>query len=300
MKRMIFLAAVLGVTVFSFPARADLNILSTVPEWAALAQEIGGAKVKVTSATSGKQDPHHIEARPSLVARARNADLVLSTGAELETGWLPVVLRESGNARVQPGQPGNFEAARYVTMLEIPARLDRSEGDVHAAGNPHIQTDPRNFFRVAEALAARMSELDSANNAIYAAGLVIFSERWRAAIARWESQAAPLRGANVVAQHSSFTYMNNWLGLRQIATLEPKPGVEPSVAHLGEVVAQTAGKNVRLVLRAAYNSSRPAEWYSQQSHVPVAVLPFTVGGDDKATNLYTLFDVTIARLLGEK
>ena len=145
MNRMIFLATVLGVTVFSFPARADLNILSTVPEWAALAQEIGGAKVKVTSATSGKQDPHHIEARPSLVARARNADLVLSTGAELETGWLPVVLRESGNARVQPGQPGNFEAARYVTMLEIPARLDRSEGDVHAAGNPHIQTTRATF-----------------------------------------------------------------------------------------------------------------------------------------------------------
>ena len=300
MKRSIFLATILGVTVLSFPARADVNILSTVPEWAALAQEIGGAKVKVSSATSGKQDPHHIEARPSLVARARNADLILSTGAELETGWLPVVLRESGNARVQPGQPGNFEAARFVTMLEIPARLDRSEGDVHAAGNPHIQTDPRNILVIAEALAMRMGELDGANKASYAAGFANFSERWRAAITRWEKQAAPLRGANVVAQHSSFTYMINWLGLRQIATLEPKPGVEPSVAHLGEVVAQTAGKNIKLVLRAAYNSPRPAEWFSQQARVPVAVLPFTVGGDDKATNLFTLFDLTIARLLGEK
>ena len=133
------------VAVLALPAQAALNVLATVPEWAALAQEIGGDRVRVASATTALQDPHHIDARPSLIARARNADLLLATGAELEVGWLPVVQRESGNPRIQSGQPGYFEAAGAVRMLDVPARLDRADGDVHAAGNPHIQTDPRNM-----------------------------------------------------------------------------------------------------------------------------------------------------------
>ena len=182
-------------------------------------------------------------------------------------------------------------------MLEVPTRLDRADGDVHAAGNPHIQTDPRNILRVGQALSKRLGEIDTANAAAYQANLARFAERWTVAIARWEKTAAPLRGALVVVQHASFTYLLNWLGMKQIATLEPKPGVEPSAAYPSDVVAKTSGRGVKMVIRAAYNSPRPAEWFSREANVPIAVLPFTVGGDEKATDLFSTFDLTISRLV---
>jgi len=156
-------------TLATAPAWAALNIFATVPEWGALAGELGGDNVKVYVATNALQDPHHVEAKPSLIARARSADLVVATGAELEIGWLPLVTQQAGNPRIQPGKPGYFEATAYVPLLEKPTRLDRADGDVHAAGNPHIQTDPRNILRVAQPLAARLAELDPANAAFFSA-----------------------------------------------------------------------------------------------------------------------------------
>jgi zinc/manganese transport system substrate-binding protein len=285
------------VAALALPAQAALNVLATVPEWAALAQEIGGDRVRVASATTALQDPHHIDARPSLIARARNADLLLATGAELEVGWLPVVQRESGNPRIQSGQAGYFEAAGLVRMLEVPQRLDRADGDVHAAGNPHIQTDPRNMLVVGEALSVRLAQVDPANAAAYRAGYAAFAERWRAQIARWEVQAMPLKGVAVVSQHKAWPYLFDWLGLREVATLEPKPGIEPSLAHLARVREQAAQSRPRMVIRAAYNPGRPAEWLASETRLPVVVLPFTVGGTPEAKDLGTLFDDTVARLL---
>src|SRR5476651_2410805 len=156
------------LVLLSVPAHAALRVFACEPEWGALAQELGGSNVDVSVATNALQDPHQIQAKPSLIARARNADLVACTGAELEIGWLPVLLQQSGNAKVQPGQPGNFAAADFVKKLEIPSQVDRSQGDVHAAGNPHIQTDPRNIAQVATALAARLQQVDSAHASQYA------------------------------------------------------------------------------------------------------------------------------------
>jgi zinc/manganese transport system substrate-binding protein len=283
--------------LLALPAHAGLKVFATVPEWGALAKEIGGDKVEVFTATNGLQDPHHVQARPSLIARARNADLVVATGAELEVGWLPVVQRESGNPRVQPGQPGYFEAAAAVRMLDVPGRLDRAEGDVHAAGNPHIQTDPRNILKVGATLAARMAQLDAADAATYQANWKAFSERWRAALARWEKQAAPLRGVAVVVQHKAYPYLEDWLGLKEVAALEPKPGVEPSAAYLGKLLAEVAANPPRLVIRSAYQSAQASEWFGREAKVPVVVVPFTVGGDERATDLFGLFDDTLERLL---
>src|SRR6185437_13395596 len=182
-------------------AHAALNVFATVPEWGALVTELGGDKVKVYVATNALQDPHHVEARPSLIARARSADLVVATGAELEVGWLPLVLQQAGNDKVQPGAPGYFEATSVVGMLGKPARLDRAEGDVHPMGDPHIQTDPRNIARVAAALAQRMQQLDPSDAAYFKQRYDDFARRWTAAIAKWEQQAAPLRGVPVVVQH---------------------------------------------------------------------------------------------------
>lgn len=280
-----------------FPACADLSVFATVPEWGALVQELGGDKVKVYTATTALQDPHHVEARPSLIARARGADLVLATGAELEVGWLPLVLQQANNAKVQAGRPGYFEAAAVVPLLGKPARLDRAEGDVHAAGDPHIQADPRNIARIATPLSARMAQLDPANAAWYETRLRQFTERWTVAVGRWEQQAAPLKGVAVVVQHKGFAYLEAWLGLKQVAALEPKPGLEPTAAHLSNVVETLRRQPAKMVLRAAYQDGRASEWIAQRAKVNVVVLPFTVGGNDAAKDLFALFDDTIRRLL---
>ena len=281
----------------AFSTHATLSILACEPEWGALAQELGGDKVAIYTATTALQDPHHIQARPSLIARARSAELLVCTGSELEIGWLPILLLQSANAKIQPGQPGNFEAASFVKKLEIPTRLDRAEGDVHAGGNPHIQTDPRNFLPVADALTQRLTRLDPANTAFYAARRQAFVERWKAAIQQWETIAVPLRGVPIVVQHKGFPYLENWLGLRQVATLEPKPGVEANSGYLAEVLTQLQRQPARMVIRAAYNDGRASEWLAERSKIPIVVLPFTVGADAQSQDLFSLFDATVRRLL---
>jgi len=297
MKHCLNTITALALAVVAAPALAALNVFATVPEWGALATELGGDKVNVYTATNALQDPHHVEAKPSLIARARSADLIVATGAELEIGWLPLVTQQAGNPKIQPGKPGYFEAARYVSMLEKPARLDRSEGDVHPGGNPHIQTDPRNIGRVAGPLAARLAELDPPNAAFYQARHKAFADRWTTAIANWEKQAAPLRGAPILVQHKAFTYLEAWLGLTEVAALEPKPGVEPTTAHLTAVLATLQRQPVKMVIRAAYQSGRASEWVAERAKINAVALPFTVGGDEAAKDLYGLFDDTIARLL---
>jgi len=296
MKSTLYWCCGVALLMLAGPALAVLNIFATVPEWGALAEELGGDKVKVYVATNALQDPHHVEAKPSLIARARAADLVVATGAELEIGWLPLVTQQAGNPKIQPGKPGYFEAASYVTMLEKPTRLDRAEGDVHPGGNPHIQTDPRTFAKVAPPLAARLAELDPANAAYYAARAKAFAERWKAAIANWEMQAAALKGTPVIVQHKAFVYLFDWLGMKEIAALEPKPGVEPTTSHLSEVLATLARDPAKMVIRAAYQSNRASEWIAERAKINVVVLPFTVGGDAEAKDLYGLFDDTVARL----
>lgn len=294
-KRIFTLLAMLSLT--ALPAHAALNVFACEPEWGALAQELGGDKVSVYNATQALQDVHHVQAKPSLIAKARSANLVACTGMELEIGWLPMVLRQAGNPAVQPGQPGYFEAGNYVRHLEVPQRLDRADGDIHPLGNPHIQTDPRNIGKVADVLAQRLAELDPANASFYQARQQDFSQRWQEAIKRWETQAAPLKGVALVAQHNGFPYMNEWLGLRQVATLEPKSGVEPSSSHLAEVLAQLQRQPAKMVVRAAYNDDRASVWLSERAKIPAVVLPFTVGGDDRAKDLFGLFDDTVQRLL---
>src|SRR5712691_3906474 len=297
MRRILFALATCGIGAFSPIAAAALNVFATVPEWGALATELGGDNVKVYTATNALQDPHHVEAKPSLIARARSADLVVATGAELEIGWLPLVTQQAGNPKVQAGEPGYFEAASFVTILDKPVRLDRAEGDVHAAGDPHIQTDPRNIASVAGALSARLAELDPGNAAFYQTRYKAFADRWNAAIARWEKEAAPLRGVAILVQHKAFTYLIAWLGMKEVASLEPKPGVEPTIAHLSEVLETVQRHPAKMVIRAAYQSDRASQWIAERAKINAVVLPFTVGGDDAAKDLFGLFDDTMQRLL---
>lgn len=291
---------ILSISVFLMTnqtAHAAINVFACEPEWGALAQELGGDKVTVFTATNAMQDVHRIEAKPSLVAQLRKADLLVCTGSELEIGWLPVLLRQAGNTNVLAGKAGNFEAAHFVRMLEIPSRLDRADGDVHAGGNPHIQTDPRNIAKVGDALALRLAEIDGPNATFYQNRHKDFAQRWQDAIKRWEIQAAPLKGVAIVVQHKGFPYLEDWLNLHEVATLEPKPGVEPTSSHLYEVLTQLQRQPAKMVIRAAYNSDRPSQWLSEKAKIPAVALPFTVGGSDRAKDLFSLFDDTLQRLL---
>lgn len=278
-------------------ARANLEIFTCEPEWASLAIELGGDKVNVFSATTGKQDPHHIEARPSLIAKIRRADLIVCTGAELETGWLPVLLSKSGNEKIQPGKPGHFMATDYVELLEKPVTIDRSQGDVHSGGNPHIQTSPHNIALVAKALNQKMVELDNTNEAIYNAAYTSFIQRWNTAILRWEKQAEPIKHKSFAVDHKSWIYLANWLNVDMSVTLEPKPGIPPTSEYLAELVKTVNQKNINKILYSAYASPRAAQWLAEKSGTRAIELPFTVGGNNRVHNLFDLFDETINALV---
>lgn len=279
------------------PATAAVQVFACEPEWAALAAELGGERVSVFGATTAQQDPHRIEARPSLIARMRRADLVVCTGAELEAGWLPMLLRQAGNDRIRPGTPGYLEAAMQVERLDVPASVDRAEGDVHAAGNPHIHLDPHRLATVAGELSVRLAQVEPAGAERYRQLGEAFQQRWAAAIARWEAAAAPLHGRRFVVHHKDLVYLFHWLGLVEAGALEPKPGLPPSAGHLAQLKASVQAEPVAAVLRSAYQDERPARWLSQQTGVPALELPYTVGGAPGADDLFGLYEVTLNRLL---
>ncbi len=283
-------------TALAGSAQAALEVLACEPEWAALTQELAGSRAEVFSATTARQDPHRIEARPALIARARRAALLVCTGAELEAGWLPLLQRESGNAAIQVGRPGYFEAASQVELIEKPHSVDRAQGDVHAAGNPHFHLDPRRLGAVAKALSLRLSQLDPAGGEEYARREHEFAARWGTAIARWENEAVNLRGRKVLAHHRNLSYLAHWLGLVIVAELEPKPGLEPSAAHLAVVLEKARSEGARAVLRAAYEAPRASKWISERAGIAAIELPYTVGGSARATDLFGLFDDSLARL----
>lgn len=291
-------ALLAGACLLAAPvAQAALRVLACEPEWAALTRELAGDLAEVDSATTALQDPHHIQARPSLLARARRADLLICTGAGLEAGWLPLLQREAGNGRIQPGQPGYFEVTAGMALLDRPVSVDRAQGDLHAAGNPHVQLDPRRIATIATALAQRLAQLDPVHAARYAKRQADFAARWQAAIARWEGQGARLKGVPVVVHHKSFVYLADWLGLVVVGDLEPKPGIEPSAAHLAALLARLEARPARMILRAAYQSPRPAQWLADKAGIPAVELPYTIGGAPGTDDLFGLFEVTLSRLL---
>lgn len=290
----LFVLMLMGV---SLPAEAAMRVFACEPEWGALLNELGGDEVDVYTATSALQDSHHIQARPSLIARMRRADLVVATGAQLEIGWLPVLLRQSANPALQPGKPGYFEAAGYVRMLEVPMTVDRIQGDVHPGGNPHIQTDPRNILRVAAALNQRLQQLDAAHAAEYQQRYNDFAARWQAALTRWQAEAAPLKGVKIIVYHKGWAYMLNWLGMVEVATIEPVPGVPPGAAHLAALLARQKSDPAAMVIYAAYQDAQASRWLGKRAGIPVVKLPFSVGGTDQADDLFTLYDDTLHRLL---
>lgn len=286
----------LALLLCALPLRAELRILTCEPEWAALATEIAGPAARVESATSAAQDVHRIQPRPSLIAKARRADLLLCTGAGLESGWLPLLLRRANNPGIRPGAPGYLEAAAQVRLIEVPTRLDRAEGDLHPEGNPHLHLDPRNLPPVARALAQRLAQLDPERAPDYRQRLADFERRWTEAVAGWEAQAKPLAGLRVVVDHRHWAYLLAWLDMQRIGDLEPKPGLPPSPSHLAGLKTRLAAEPPDLLLRAAGADAQAADWLRGQLPMPEAILPYTVGAEG-TDDLFALFQRLMERLL---
>jgi len=277
--------------------QAKINVFTCEPEWADLVRMLGGDHVKVYSATTAYQDPHRIEARPSLIAKVRRADLVVCTGAELEIGWLPMLQRQAGNSRIQRGQPGYFEAASFVERMEIPEKIDRSQGDIHAFGNPHVHLDPRRIIKIAEQLSFRLQQLGAEHSDYFKQQYTVFKTKWLDNIKQWEQSAMPLKGKKIVTHHRDFIYLFDWLGIQSAGELEPKPGLPPSPGHLSRLKQSIKQDPAIAIIYTPYQDTRPAEWLSRETGIPHIQIPYTVGGSDNANDLKGMFTETIYALL---
>lgn len=278
-------------------AHAAVAVFACSPEWGALANELAGPRASIFVATTALQDVHRIQARPSLIARARTADLVVCTGADLEVGWMPMVRNQAGNERIQLGRPGFLEVASVVPRIEVPASVDRALGDVHPLGNPHLQFGPKQIQLAADEVTRRLIRIDPSGEAEYRTRLTDFTRRWSAATERWAQLGAPLKGVAVIQHHKNFSYLFDFLGMRQTGSLEPKPGVEPTSSHLSELVEQQKVDPAKLIVRSSYQSPAPSEWLAQRIRIPAIMLPATVGGSEAATDLFALYDDCIRRML---
>lgn len=284
------LVALLCVCLVPASAHA-IEVFACEPEWGSLVAEIAADDVSVTVATTAFQDPHRLQAKPSLIAAIRDADLIVCTGADLEIGWLPLLLRRAGAHEL-------FFAADHVRKLEVPKVVDRSQGDVHPQGNPHIHLDPRNIRRIADALAEKLAELDAANAEMYAERLADFQARWLVAMDEWDQRAVALAGLELASHHKSFSYLANWLDLNIVATLESKPGIPPSGAQLASLLEAMSPSPPAGVIRTPYENEKPSLWLSDRLDIPAIRMPYTVGGTSEAVDLFSLFDEMLSILEG--
>lgn len=278
-------------------AAAQVDIVTTTTDSAAIARAVGGGHVVAESLTPGTRDPHYAEARPSMIRRVYDADLLILIGAELEVGWLPAVLQSARNPDVQPGNLGFLDLSRYVRLLDVPTGpVDRSMGDVHAFGNPHYWLDPRNGVRMARAIADRLAEIDPGNAADYRARLTDFEERMGAKMQEWWGATEPLRGEPAISYHTSFRYLEDAFGFEIVDQIEPKPGIAPSAGHLAKLIDTVEGRDIDLLIMEPYYEQRSARYLNEATGITVAVIPQSVGALPDIETYFDLFDGVIAKL----
>jgi zinc/manganese transport system substrate-binding protein len=264
--------------LLSLPARADLKVVATVPDLAALAKAVGGDKVSVQSLAVSTQDPHFVDARPSLMLDLNKADLLLAVGLQLEVGWLPSLQTGARNEKILSGGTGFLDCSQFVKLLEVPpVPQDRSHGDVHPGGNPHYLYDPRAAVPVARGIAARMAQLDPKNAQAYQANLARFTQELEAARKGWEQRLAGLKGTPVVAFHKSLPYLADWVGFDTVAFLEPKPGIPPNPSHVAEVLGIARSRKARMLVQEEYYPTNTSRLVAEKIPAPLVVLP---GGTD--------------------
>jgi ABC-type Zn uptake system ZnuABC Zn-binding protein ZnuA len=278
-------------------AQAALNVVTTTEDLAALAREIGGDKVKVESLSRGYQDPHFVEAKPSFVIKLHSADLLIAVGRELEIGWLPPLVNQARNAKVQPGGEGYFDASQGVKILEIPTgQLTRAMGDVHPQGNPHYWLDPDNGLRIAKGIQKKLSSLSPGDAAYFAERETAFEKRLADAQKRWDGQMAPYRGTKIVTYHRSWPNFVDRFGLDVIGYVEPRPGIPPSPSHTLDLINDMKAKNVKIIMVEPYFDLKTPNSIARETRAKVLVMAPSVGAEKEITDYVSLFDYDVKLL----
>ena len=278
-------------------AAKKLNVVTSTTDLAALAQEVGGDKINVEAIARGYQDPHFVEAKPSFLLKLKNADLLVSVGLDLEIGWLPPLITQSGNGRIQPGANGYLDASQFAEILEIPTgKITRAEGDVHPLGNPHYWLDPDNGRRVAKGIAGKLSELDPGDQAFFQQRFADFDKRLNEAEKRWDGQMVPYRGRKVVTYHRSWPNFAKHFGLDVVGYVEPRPGIPPTPSHTIELINLMKRENVKVMLIEPYFDLRTPNSIASQTGGKVLVMPPSVGGEKGTEDYFKLFDYDLALL----
>jgi zinc/manganese transport system substrate-binding protein len=273
-------------------------VVSSTTDMAALAQEVGGDRIEVESIAKGYQDPHFVEAKPSFLLRLRRADLLIHVGLQLEIGWLPPLITQSGNPRIQMGAPGNLDASRFAEILEIAqGTVTRAEGDVHPFGNPHYWLDPDNGRRIARGIANKLADLDPGNSAFFQQRFQDFDKRLSAAEQKWDADMKPWRGRKVVTYHRSFPSFAKHFGLDVIAYVEPRPGIPPTPGHTIEVIQLMKRENCKVVLVEPYFDLKTPQSIGREAGAQVVVYLPSVGGEKQVTNYIELFNHNIGLLI---
>jgi ABC-type Zn uptake system ZnuABC Zn-binding protein ZnuA len=297
MKRLIVVLAALVVSAGP-AAQTVVEVVTTTEDLAALVREVGGDRVKVESIARGFQDPHYVEPKPSFILKLSRADLLAVIGRDLERGWLPALVQQSRNAKIQPGARGYLDASLTARVLEMPTGpVTRAMGDVHALGNPHYWLDPGNGRRIARAIAERLSELRAADASYFAARYVEFDRRLTVAEQRWSAMMAPYRGTRIVTYHRSWSNFVERFGLDVIGYVEPKPGIPPSASHTLELVRAMQAQQVRLMIVEPYFDLKLPAAIARQAGARVLVLPPSVGGEPEASDYIALFDYNLSLLV---
>ncbi len=293
-------AALIGAAL---PFAAKLNVVATTPDLASLAKAIGGDLVEVKALAKPTEDPHFVDAKPSHIVTLNRADVLIEGGAELELGWLPPLLESSRNSKIAAGSPGRIVASQGIRMLEVPATFDRSKGDVHSLGNPHFLIDPVNVKIIVRQIAGHFAQVDPKNAEVYEANRKQFEATLDAKLAEWQKQLAPYRGAKIVTYHRDFVYLAERFGLEVLETLEPKPGIAPSPAHLARVIGKMKAANAKVILVQPYQNRRTAETVARQTGAVVLDVPQQPGALKNTTTYFEMMDYlvnTLAAALGEK
>jgi ABC-type Zn uptake system ZnuABC Zn-binding protein ZnuA len=293
-------AVVLAATWLAAPLASakKLNVVTSTTDLAALAQEVGGDHITVESIAKGYQDPHFVEAKPSFLLKLRNADLLISVGLQLEIGWLPPLITQSGNPRIQVGAPGYLDASQFNEILEIPTgQVTRAMGDVHPLGNPHYWLDPDNGRRVAKGIAGKLAELDPQDGSYFQQRFADFDRRLTAAEKNWDEQMKPYRGRKVVTYHRSWPNFAKHFGLDVVGYVEPRPGIPPTPQHTIELIQMMKRENVKVMLIEPYFDLKTPNSVGRETGGLVVVLLPSVGGEKQVTDYFKLFDYDIGLLI---
>ncbi|HSV98274.1 MAG TPA: zinc ABC transporter substrate-binding protein [Spirochaetota bacterium] len=284
------------MALFASRAEARLNVVCSYPWITDLTAKVGGERVKALSLSQGNWNPHLVVPRPSLIGKARDADLLIMNGAQLEIGWLPPIVRESRNPRIQQGLNGLLDISSSVTLIEVPIAVSRAGGDVHPDGNPHYALDPHNIAPIAAAIASRLALLDPEGAAVYEAKLLAFRTDWNKRLAGLDTRFAALRGVKVVSYHTLFNYLARRYGMILVGTIEPFPGIPPTSRHIESLIGRSRAEGLELVLQDVYNPSKPARMLAEKTGARLVVLPHDIGAVPEAKDLYALFETIAGRL----